>query len=195
MDRQEPQKKQAREEYAIILDFLPHGYPFDNRPSHKKTAVAQAIGKSRFLILELVPKAGVFLQPHDTVYIGDGKRDQVHHILGRLSVDKLTSTARSELDFVLKELIKENEVRFVHFFNTAQPLTTRMHALELVPGLGKKHMWEIIEKRKEKDFSGYKDLRDRVRFMPDPEKAILKRIVDELSGKEKHKIFVDAMNR
>ena len=191
MERQEP-KKHSKEEYAIVLDFLPNGYPFDPRPSHKKTAVIQAIGKSRFLLLELVPKAGVFVQPHDEVYIGDGKRDKVHHIMGRLNLEKLTSTARSEVQYVLKELIKANESHFVKFFNKAQPLTTRMHALELVPGLGKKHMWDIIEKRDDQEFTSFQELRDRVRFMPDPEKAILKRIMTELEGKEKHHIFVDA---
>ena len=40
----------------------------------------------------------------------------------------------------------------IEFFNKAAPLTTRMHQLELLPGLGKKHMWEIIEERKDKPF-------------------------------------------
>ena len=185
------QRRHSREEFALVLDFLPNGYPFDPRPSHKKTAIVQVIGKNQFTILELVPKVGIHLQPHDTVYIGEGKRDQIHHIMGRLALDKLTSTAQSELEFVLKELVHENETRFVDFFNKAQPLTTRMHTLELVPGLGKKHMWEIVEKREEKPFTSFADLRERVKFMPDPEKAIQKRILEELSGNEKHCLFVD----
>lgn len=51
-------EKDLREEHAIILDFLPNGYPFDKRPIHKKTAIAQAIGTSHFSLLELVPKKG-----------------------------------------------------------------------------------------------------------------------------------------
>tara|TARA_Y100000310_G_scaffold166259_1_gene165969 strand:- start:54 stop:623 length:570 start_codon:yes stop_codon:yes gene_type:complete len=185
------ERETSKEETAIILDFLPNGYAFDTRPSHLKTAIAQAIGKERFVILELVPKKGVFLQPLEEIYIGEGKRDKIHHIVGKLAVEKLTTTAKSELEFVVKDLVEKNESRFIEFFNKSQPLTTRMHSLELLPGLGKKHMWEIIEERKEKDFDSFADLKKRVKLMPDPMKAIIKRILDELSGKEKHRIFVD----
>lgn len=184
-------KSKAKEEYAIILDFLPNGYLFDNRPSHKKTPVVQAIGKEYFSLLELVPKKDVFLQPYDEIYIGEGKRDKIHHIVGKLPVDKLTATARSELNFVIDEIVKKSELRFVQFFNNAQPLTTRMHQLELLPGLGKKHMWQIIEERKESPFKDFKDLKARVKLMPDPEKLIVKRILAEISGGEKHNVFVD----
>ena len=46
----------AKEENAIVLDFLPNGYPFDNKPSFRKSAIAQAIGKDHFVLLELIPK-------------------------------------------------------------------------------------------------------------------------------------------
>jgi putative nucleotide binding protein len=92
---------------------------------------------------------------------------------------------------VVKDIIKKNEKRFVDFFNRAQPLSTRMHQLELLPGLGKKHMWQIIEVRQEKPFESFLDIKNRVKLMPDPEKVIAKRILQELEGTEKHKIFVD----
>lgn len=188
---EEQHMKRDREEIAIVLDFLPNGYPFDKTPMHKKNPIAQAIGKQYFTLLELVPKKGIFLQPYEEVYIGEGKREKIHHIVGKLNVDKLTGTARTELEFVIKDLVKKNEANFIKFFNDAKPLTTRMHQLELLPGLGKKHMWEIIEERKDKPFENFEDLKKRVKLMPDPEKAIVKRILAELSGKEKHKLFVD----
>ena len=43
---------QKREEYAIVLDFLPNGYPASRVPSHRKTAIAQAIGKNFLSLLE-----------------------------------------------------------------------------------------------------------------------------------------------
>ncbi len=186
-----PEKMQTKEEFAIVLDFLPHGYPFDPRPSHKKSPIVQAIGKTHFTLLELVPKKEVFLQPLAEVYIGEGKRDQIHHIIGRLPMEKLTATAKTELEFVVRDLVRKNERRFVDFLNTARPLTTRMHQLELLPGVGKKHMWEILETREKKPFESFNDVKERVKLMPDPEKAIIKRILAELSGNEKHKVFVD----
>lgn len=181
----------AKEEQAVVLDFLPNGYPFDNRPMYRKTAIAQAIGKKHFVLLELVPKKDIFLQPYEEVYIGEGKREKIHHIIGKLPIEKLTQTAKAELEFVVKDLIKKNLDIFLEFFNKAQPLTTRMHQLELLPGLGKKHMWEILDARKEKPFESFDDIKKRVRLMPNPEKIVIKRILAELSGKEKHRLFVD----
>ena len=183
--------EREKEETVIVLDFLPNGYAFDRRPSHIKTAIAQAVGKSHFVLLELVPKKGIHLQPYEEVYIGEGKRDKIHHIVGKLPIERLTETAKSELSFIIKDLVKKNEKRFTGFFNNALPLSTRMHQLELLPGVGKKHMWEIIEERKEKPFESFEDLKKRVKLMPDPEKAIIKRILAELEGKEKHRLFVD----
>lgn len=180
-----------KEEYAVILDFLPNGYPFDNRPIHRKTAIAQAIGITRFALLELVPKKGVFLQPYEKIYIGEGKRDKIHHILGKLPNDKLTGTAQKELEYVIKEIVDNNEQFFIEFFNNAKPLSTRMHQLELLPGLGKKHMWQIIEERKGEDFKNFDDIKKRVKLLPDPRKAVVRRIMEEIKGAEKYNLFVD----
>ncbi len=189
MEQQDQQK--TREEYAIVLDFLPNGYPFDTRPGYMKTPIVQAIGKNRFVLLELVPKKEFTLQPHEEVYIGEGKRDKIHHINGRLPPNKLTATANAELEFVLAKIVKTNEQRFVNFFNTAQPLSTRMHSLELLPGMGKKRMWEMLEAREQKPFETFKDMRERLKLLPDPEKTIEKRIVLEISEPQKHYLFVE----
>ena len=182
--------EKSKEETVLVLDFLPNGYPYDERPLYMKTPIVQAIGMARFVLLELVPKKGIHLQPFEEVYIGEGKRDKIHHIVGKIPVEKLTATAKSELEFVIKDIIKKNEKKFVDFFNRAQPLSTRMHQLELLPGLGKKHMWQIIEVRDEKPFESFSDIKERVKLMPDPEKAVIKRILQELEGNEKHRIFV-----
>ena len=185
------EKAKTKEEHAIVLDFLPNGYPYDDRPMYMKNPIAQALGKEHFVLLELVPKKGVHLRSFEEVYIGEGKRDKIHHIVGKMPINKLTATAKSEMEFIIKDIIKKNEKRFIDFFNRAQPLGTRMHQLELLPGLGKKHMWQVIEARDEKIFEGFADLTNRVKLLPDPEKAVLQRILLELEGVEKHKIFVD----
>jgi len=182
--------KMTKEEKVIVLDFLPNGYPFDSRPIYKKTPIVQAMGKTHFILLELVPKKEVLLRSNQEVYIGEGKRDEIHHIVGKIPLDRLTATAKSELSYIIKDVVKKDESKFVEFFNKAQPLTTRMHQLELLPGLGKKHMWEIIDERKGKPFKDFADIKKRVKLMPDPGKIIIKRIMKELKGKEKHYLFV-----
>ncbi|MFH1972165.1 MAG: DUF655 domain-containing protein [archaeon] len=179
----------TKEEIAIVLDFLPNGYPFDTRPMHRKNPIAQAIGKENFSLLEVIPKRGVNLQPNEEIYIGEGKREQIHHVVGRIPMTKLTETAKGELEFVVKKLVKANEQRFIDFFNNAGPISTRRHQIELLPGIGKKHMWEILEQRKEKQFESFADLKERVRLIPDPEKSVIKRILMEINSEDKYRIF------
>lgn len=187
----EEKMERTKEENAIVLDFLPNGYALDERPMYMKTPIAQAMGKEHFVLLELVPKKGMHLQLYEEVYIGEGKRDKVHHIVGKIPVSRLTSTAKSELEFAIKDVVEKNEKRFVDFFNNARPLSTRMHQIELLPGVGKKHMWEIINAREEKPFESFEDIKKRVKLIPNPEKLIIKRILEELEGAEKHRLFID----
>lgn len=180
-----------RDQHAIILDFMPQGYVDDKRPSHRKTPIAQALGTKKFTLLELVPREGVFLGIGDEVYIGDGKREKIHHVEGRIPLDKLTNTATNELGYVVEQLVEKNEQRFIDFFNNAQPLSTRMHSLQLLPGVGKKHMWDVLEEREDKPFKDFKDLDERVKLLPDPKKLVIRRIMNELKGNEKHKLFTE----
>ncbi len=179
----------VREEWAIILDFLPNGYPFDTRPMHVKTPIAQAIGRDHFILLELIPKKGITLQPQEEVYMGEGKRDKIHHILSRISLSKLTQTAKGELNVVINRLVNEKEQKFVDFFSNAGPINTRRHQIELLPGIGKKHMWEILEARKNGPFKSFADIKERVRLIPDPESMIIKRILMEINEEDKYKLF------
>ena len=179
-----------REEHAIVLDFLAHGYPFDERPSYKKKPIVQSIGVNHLTLMELIPKKGVHLKSGEKVYIGSEKRERIHHIASRMDYEKLTETARTELKFILEDLVLEKEEEFIKFFNKASPLSTRMHQLEILPGLGKKHMKVIIEAREEKPFESFEDLKERVSLIPDPIKTVVKRIILELEGNEKYNIFV-----
>ena len=63
--------------------------------------------------------------------------------------------------------------------------------LELIPGLGKKTMWAIVEERKKGPFQNYEDLAKRVTTVKQPQKLIAKRIDDVLSDPNpKYRIFV-----
>lgn len=183
------------EEYAIILDYLPLGYIKEGMPSYKRKPVAQAIGKEEFTLLELIPKDNVSLDIHQKVYIGSGKRDEIARVNRRLKYDDLTATAKVELNYVIEEIIKTKEDKFVEFFNDAGPISTRLHQLELLPGIGKKHMWDIIKVRKEKTFESFDDIKQRVPMLADPVKLISKRILLELevtgdkTGKRKYVLF------
>ncbi len=184
------------EDYVIILDYLPLGRVEDERPIYKKEPVVFAVGEKFLTLIELVPKPGLELKPHERVYIGKDEREKVAYIKRRVTYDDLSSAAKSELPYVVEEIITKDEKRFVEFFNEAQALTTRLHRLELLPGIGKKLMWEIIEERKKKPFESLKDISKRIKALSDPKKLLVKRVVLELEeegirhGKTKYKLFV-----
>jgi len=174
-----------KDEYAIVLDYLPYGYPLEN----KMMPIAQAIGTKGFTLLQLVPRRGVKLEIEEKVYIGEGKRDKIYYILGKIPRNKLTETAKEQLHNFIEKEITNNEKRFVDFFNEAEAINTRLHQFELLPGFGKKHTKAILEERNKKPFESLEDLKKRVANLPDPKKAIEKRIIEEITGREKYNLF------
>jgi putative nucleotide binding protein len=184
-------KEEKKEEYVRVLDYLPYGYPEDPRPIYQKKPVVQAIGERYFTLLELIPKEGKSVNIHQRVYIGEGEREHINHVKRRLRWNELTNAARSELPYVVEEIVKEREKEFVEFFNKAQPITPRLNALELLPGVGKKLMWTILEERQKGEFKSFGDLSQRVKGLHHPEKLIAKRIIEELKDENiKYRIFV-----
>ncbi|MEM5793528.1 MAG: DUF655 domain-containing protein [Candidatus Aenigmatarchaeota archaeon] len=175
-----------KDEYIIVLDFLPMGHP----GSRKSEPIVQGIGEEYLNLLEVVVKDGVTAKAGDRLYIGEKDRDKVKYIKGKIKYDELTGYAKNELEYVLEGIIERNEKKFVDFFNDAKPVTTRLHSLELLQGIGKKHMWAIIKGRRSKRFESFKELRERVEMLPDPKKMIKNRIIDELKEKDRHRLFV-----
>lgn len=174
-----------KEEYAIILEYLPNGYPLER----KMMPIAQAIGKENLTLLELIPRRGIKLEIGEEVYIGEGKRPKIYYILGRLHKEKLTESAKNQLQEFIEKIVKEREKEFVDFFNKADAINKRIHQIELLPGFGKKHMQEIIKQRQEKEFESFEDMKNRIQNLPDPEKAVEKRIFKELISFERYNLF------
>ena len=177
-----------KDEYIIVLDFLSSGHA----DSRRAEPIAQGIGNNFLSLLEVVIKPEVIVKPNDLVYIGEKKRDQVKYIKGRIKYDQLTSYAKGELENVIDKIIEQDEKRFINFFNIAGPVSTRLHSLELLPGIGKKHMWGIIGERKKKKFESFEDLKKRVEMLPDPKRMIKRRIIEELKETDRHRLFVIA---
>ena len=175
------------EEYAYVLDFLPHGRP-GARPGYRAGALVQVVGEEYFTLLEAIAKEGITLKSYDRVYVGKDSRDEITYIIGRIGYDELTTNAKMELAAVVERIVLNREEWFANFFNTAQAMTPRMHALELVPGIGKKYMWQILDEREKKPFQNFDDLLQRANI-PSPAKLIAKRILEELAGESKYRLF------
>lgn len=175
-----------KDDHAIVLDYLPYGYPLEG----KRAPVVQAIGESHLTLLELSPIRGATFTPQEKVYIGPEKRDKIYYIVGRLSYGKLTETAKIQLQEFLAKVVGEREKDFVMFFNNAHAINTRLHQLELLPGFGKKHMKEILAAREQKPFESFDDIKQRASGVPDPRKAIEKRLWEEITEEQRHRLFI-----
>jgi len=106
-----------------------------------------------------------------------------------MDYNRISSSAQSELESVIENIVTENEEKFVAYLNNAQPLTPRIHALELIPGIGKTYMKTMLEEREQKKFESYQDLQERVGFK-EPIKHISERILDEITGESRMNLFV-----
>lgn len=168
------------EEYAIVLDYLPTGKSYSPKPE----PIVQLLGENRFTLLEAVPKSAD-IRVKERVYLGKGDRDKIALIKSRINYSDLTEVAKNELPVAVYELIKSNEPKFVALFNSASPLNIRMHSLELLPGVGKKHLKSILAAREEKAFENFADISKRVPLLQDPIKLLTERVISELKGESR----------
>lgn len=187
---EQPHRQRTREENAIVLDYLKHGYADDPRPLHRKEAIVQALGEGFFTLLELVPQEGIELKPFDKVYIGEGKRDKISYIRAALFPNKLTQTSKSTMSSIVDQIVSESEAKFMDFINKSGPLSLRAHQLELLPGIGKKHAEELLREREKEPFKSFEDVKKRVPAIADIKKMIINRIMDEIDGKDRYRLFV-----
>ncbi len=175
-----------KEEYALVLDFLPYGYPLETF----RNPVVQAVGKKTLSILHLAPRKGETFEPKEEVYIGEGKRDKIQFIKGKLHREKLTESAKNVLSEVIEKFVSENEAKFVEFFNNAMAINTRLHQFELLPGCGNKHSQAILIERDKGPFTSLEDIKTRVHNLPDPKKTIEKRLFEEITEMQRHNLFI-----
>lgn len=177
------------EEYAVVLDYLPHGRQSAGQRMYRTAGLVQLIGELYFTLLEAALKEHTSASIGDRLFIGKEPRDKIAYILGRIAYSNLTNTAQAELTPALEKIVLEQEPRFVEFFNRTQALTPRMHSLELLPGIGKRYMWAVIEARERRPFASLEDVRQRTGIR-EPAKLIVKRLLQELSEDDaKYRLF------
>ncbi|MBR9680093.1 MAG: DUF655 domain-containing protein [Candidatus Altiarchaeota archaeon] len=183
-----------------ILDILKSGTPFSVKPEVDRELRSRGVVLSRGGYLTIDIGFGITLEKLFPVLlvpliaIKNGEdidlRDKEKvKAWARIPMNDLPSVAAGAVTDFIDNLVETEEKRFVDFFNKAPAITTRLHSLELLPGIGKKHMWEIIEKRR-KPFESFEDIKDRIPLIPNPKKSIKERIIRELREEDKYYIFI-----
>ncbi len=174
---------------AVVLDSLRHGRPDDDRPRYEKSPLAYALGERKFPLYEIT------LTDDAEITIGDKLRtDPPTESIQRfreIEYSDLTGGGKNELEYVVQEVVEDNEERFVNFYDDAQPITLRLHQLNLLPGIGKKLRNNILDERKRGPFESFDDLEERITGLHNPKEIIGERIVEELREDDlKYKTFV-----
>ena len=175
------------EEYAYVLDFTPRGKSVTVRG--REGVIIQAIGEERLTLLELLGVQNANMEIGERLYIGRDGRDKVASVLGRLEYNDVSQAAKNELPSIVEKIVLTNEKRFIDYINTSQPITPRIHALELIPGIGKTYMMTIIKERDKKKFENFADVQNRV-GLREPAKLVAKRIIEEIMGQARMNLFV-----
>ena len=175
------------EEYAYVLDFNPRGKSLTVRG--REGIIVTAIGEDRLTILEVLGVPNSTFEVSEKIYIGKEGRTKILSVLGKMDYEHISSSAQSELSSVVEKIVTQNESKFVEYLNNARPLTPRIHALELIPGIGKTYMKVMIEEREKKEFTDFNDLQNRV-GLKEPIKQISKRIMEEITGETRMNLFV-----
>jgi putative nucleotide binding protein len=181
------QYQRKYEEYAYVLDFIQRGKSTTVRA--REGIIIQAIGEQHLTLLELLGIQNMSFEVGERLYIGREGRDKVISVLGRLEYKDISQSSKNELTSIVEKIVIANEKRFVDYINMAPPITPRIHALELIPGIGKTYMMTIIKERDKKKFESFADIQNRV-GLRDPAKLIAKRIIDEIAGEERRTLFV-----
>ena len=182
-----------KEEYAYVLDIIPpeealmkemdiirRGFP-------RRDTYLQVVGEEYFTLLLVTLKHEATVEVGERVYIGDGVRDKINKIVRRLKYDELTPQARQELESMVDKIVKARERFFIDWLNKAGPLTLKLHSIELLKGIGKKTLNQILEERAKKPFESFEDFKNRIGV--NVQRLIVERILREIQGNEQYYVF------
>jgi putative nucleotide binding protein len=174
---------------VIVLDLLMHGHPEEDKPSWAKTPVAQVLTFPDFVLYEVkVNKNSNIEVQEQKTYEEFLNEDKLKEVLKKIDYDDLTNTSKALIQPILEKELLKYEEEFISFFNNSTSITPRMHALKLLPGIGQKHMWEILEARERQKFGTFQDIADRT-SISNPAKLIAQRIIKELQRDAKYYLF------
>jgi len=175
------------EEFAFILDYRPNSR--SSLIKGRDGTIIQGIGLNHLTLLEILGSPDESFTIGEKIGIGKDGRSKVVSVLGKLLYSNLNHDSINALPEILETLVNTNEIFYVDYFNNSQALTPRLHSLEVIPGIGKTLLSQILKEREINQFSSFSDLQDRIHIR-DPSKLIARRLFDELSGDTKLNVFI-----
>ncbi|SEH62771.1 putative nucleotide binding protein [Halopenitus malekzadehii] len=177
-------------QFAVALDVLPQGRPGDDRPQYQKSPIAYALGEADFRLFELTLTDDADRSVGDRIALDPRPEDVSRY--REVEHDDLTHNAAAEIEYAVEQIVETNERRFVDFYNDAEPITLRLHRLNLLPGIGKKLRNNVLDERKRGPFESFTDIADRISGLHRPKEVLIERIIEEIKEDDlKYRVFVD----
>ena len=175
------------EEYAYVLSFKSRSKATTVRG--RTGTIVAAIGEERLGLLEILGIENSTFDIGERIYIGKEGRTKVQSVLGKLEYARISDSAKEEIPSVVNLIVTKNEKKFVDYINNAQPLTPRIHSLELIPGIGKTYLSVIIKEREKQHFESFDDIEKRA-GLKEPINHLSERIIEEITGETRMNLFV-----
>lgn len=181
-------EKRQRENFGWVLDYMDRGVP---KRFWRKEPIpyAQAVGEEHFFLLELQVFGGRKLAVGQRIPLFSTEHQRTVAVLSRIYYDDLTMEARDNLKQVLIKIIEANEQKFLGIINSMGLITPKLHSYELLSGIGKNITKKIIEEREKSAFKSFEEFEKRT-GVNNIKEIIAERIKEELSTKQKYKLFV-----
>jgi len=148
-------------------------------------------------IIRLRSKQNAELQPTGArVYMGKdpAKSEVVQEILGFARIKDLSNRASAELPVVIQQIINDTPEVFIQdFFNRAGNLSLKMHAFELLSGVGNKKAMEMVQKRGRAGWDNFATLDDDCAI--NASELLAKRFVSEIEDRGLQPRLMDLLLR
>ncbi|MHA1237545.1 MAG: DUF655 domain-containing protein [Candidatus Hodarchaeales archaeon] len=187
-ERKKPHVKKRILGQVFVLDFYPQGKSLSRKYADDFNPLVVVITADHFQFFDVVLKRGENVVVGDSITISSS-RPNIFKIK-KIGFNQLSDSAVNLLPEIVQEIVKVSETRFIRFLNHARPLTSQMHQLQLIPGIGNKRLWQILEARKKSPFQTFEDFKDRT-GISDPILAFTNRIINEINEEEKYLLFTE----
>ena len=148
-------------------------------------------------VIRLRPKPNSGLQAVGArIFMGidHSKREVVQDILGFARIRDLSNGASTELPIIIQQIIEDSPDVFVQqFFNRAGNLSLKMHAFELLSGVGSKKALEMVASRGRVGWESFAQLNEDCGINA-PE-LLAKRFVSEIEDRSLEPRLIDLLLR
>ena len=148
-------------------------------------------------VIRLRPKPNSGLQAVGArIFMGidHSKREVVQDILGFARIRDLSNGASTELPIIIQQIIEDSPDVFVQqFFNRAGNLSLKMHAFELLSGVGSKKALEMVASRGRVGWESFAQLNEDCGI--NAAELLAKRFVSEIEDRSLEPRLIDLLLR